>query len=282
MPSAATHNTRCPKRRAGELTSGPATPPPLPRSQCGVFSAGTLSSDALTPRWPDTCERWQSCHWRVWSLRATLMNMNRIQIAIYPGFDEVDAAGPFEVLSNVTRAHPEVNVELVGVHGPGEIVASHGMRVLCAEKMSDATDLILIPGGGWANGGVRAQYGQGTLADRLRDFHDGGITIASVCTGAMLLGQAGILSGRPATTHHSAFDYLAEQGAIVDRHARVVDDGDVLTCGGVTSGLDLAFHLVEREWGAELAGHIATAMEYERRGPVRTPSSATTTTADRR
>jgi transcriptional regulator GlxA family with amidase domain len=208
------------------------------------------------------------------------MNMNRIEIAIYPGFDEVDAAGPFEVLSNVTRAHPEVEVELVAAHAPGEIVASHGMRVLCAEEMSKSANLIVIPGGGWTRGGVRAQHEQGNLADRLRQLYDGGIAMASVCTGGILLGQAGILDGRPATTHHTAFDHLAEQGAVVDRQARVVDDGDVLTCGGVTAGLDLAFHLVEREWGAELAGHIAMLMEYERRGPVRISSSATTERPD--
>ncbi len=89
--------------------------------------------------------------------------------------------------------------------------------------------------------------------------------MASVCTGAMLLARAGITDGRPATTHAAAFDHLAADGARVDREARVVDDGDLLTCGGVTSGLDLAFHLVEREWGGELADGIARLMEHERR-----------------
>ena len=74
---------------------------------------------------------------------------------------------------------------------------------------------------------------------------------------------------RPATTHRAALDHLAADGVDVDRDARVVDDGDLLTCGGVTSGLDLALHLVEREWGAELAAGIATLMEHERRGPIR-------------
>jgi transcriptional regulator GlxA family with amidase domain len=205
-----------------------------------------------------------------------MRNMNRIEIAIYPGFDEVDAVGPFEVLSNVTQAHPELDVELVGAHGPGEIVAGHGMRVVCAEGMSDAADLIVVPGGGWVRGGgVREQYEQGTLADRLRGLHNDGVAMASVCTGGILLAQAGILDGRPATTHNAALDHLAEMGAHVDRQARVVDDGDVLTCGGVTSGLDLAFHLIEREWGPELAEQIATLMEHQRRGPVRISSSPT-------
>ena len=190
----------------------------------------------------------------------------RIEIAVYPDFDEVDAIGPFEVLANVRHAHPEVEVELVGAHGPGEIVAGHGLRMTCVEGMSEAADLIVVPGGGWIRGGgVRAQYEDGTLATRLRELHDGGTTMASVCTGGILLAQAGILDGRPATTHKAALDHLAEMGADVDREARVVDDGDVITAGGVTSGFDLAFHLVERYWDAELAGTIAELMEYDRR-----------------
>ena len=194
----------------------------------------------------------------------------RIEIPVFDGFDEVDAIGPFEVLANVKHAHPDVEVELVGAHGPGEIVAGHGLRMTCAEGLSDRADVVIVPGGGWVRGGgVRQQYEEGTLAARLKELHDGGITMASVCTGGILLAQAGILDGRPATTHRAALDHLEEMGADVDYEARVVDDGDVITCGGVTSGFDLALHLVEREWGAELAGSIATLMEIERR-PART------------
>ncbi len=191
----------------------------------------------------------------------------RIEIAVFEDFDEVDAIGPFEVLSNVSVMHPEVEVELVGAHGPGEIVAGHGMRLVCAEGMSERADLMVVPGGGWVRGGgVRAQYEDGTLAERLRELHDGGMMMASVCTGGILLAQAGILAGRRCTTHGAALDHLASMThADVDREARVVDDGDVLTCGGVTSGFDLAFHLVDRYWGEELADSIATLMEYERR-----------------
>ncbi len=197
----------------------------------------------------------------------------RIEIPVYADFDEVDAIGPFEVLANVKAAHPEVEVELVGAHGPGEIVAGHGLHMTCAEGLSDRADLVIVPGGGWVRGGgVREQYEDGRLATRLRELHDGGVTMASVCTGGVLLAQAGILKGRPATSHRNALDFLAESGAEVDREARVVDDGDVITAGGVTSGFDLAFHLVERYWDAELAGTIATLMEYE-------PTSARTTGA---
>jgi transcriptional regulator GlxA family with amidase domain len=197
----------------------------------------------------------------------------RIEIPLFDGFDEVDAVAPYEVLANAAYAVDDLEVALVGAHGPGEVVASHGMRLVCDAGLGDAADLVLVPGGGWVRGGgVRDEYADGRLAERLRALHDGGTAMASVCTGALLLAQAGITARRPATTHRAALDDLAARGADVDREARVVDDGDLLTCGGVTSGLDLALHLVEREWGAELAGRIATLMEHEPVGPVRVTS----------
>ena len=93
-------------------------------------------------------------------------------------------------------------------------------------------------------------------------------TVATVCTGGMIAAAAGLVAGRPAVTHHSALRDLEAAGAEVVR-ARVVDDGDLVTAGGVTSGLDLALRLVERHFGAELADAIADELEYERRGDVR-------------
>jgi transcriptional regulator GlxA family with amidase domain len=189
----------------------------------------------------------------------------RIEIPLYDGFDEVDAIAPFEALRN-----GGLDAVLVGAHGPGEIVASHGARLLVDAALSDAADLVLVPGGGWLRGGgVRDEYDRGDLPARLRALHDGGTAMASVCTGAMLLAKAGITDGRPATTHRAALDDLEATGALVDREARVVDDGDLLTCGGVTSGLDLALYVVERERGADVAGKVARLMEHEPVGPVR-------------
>jgi transcriptional regulator GlxA family with amidase domain len=85
----------------------------------------------------------------------------------------------------------------------------------------------------------------------------------------MILAEAGILDGRPAVTHHEAMADLRASGVeAVD--ARVVDDGDVVTSGGITSGLDCALWLVEREYGADVAEAVATAMEYERGGEIHT------------
>ncbi len=214
----------------------------------------------------------------------------RIEIPLFTGFDDVDAIGPYEILSNASLTVDDLEVALVGAHEAGVVHSSHDARVLVDDVLSDRADLVIVPGGGW-NGlrhygfevddaaearasGVRREHEDGRLAARIAELHAGGATVASVCTGALLLAQAGVLDGRPATTHRGNLDQLETMGPRVDREARVVDDGDVLTCGGVTSGLDLALHIVEREWGETLAARIATLMEHERRGPVRVASPA--------
>jgi transcriptional regulator GlxA family with amidase domain len=84
----------------------------------------------------------------------------------------------------------------------------------------------------------------------------------------MIVAAAGLLAGRPAVTHHAALAELAESGALVRADARVVDDGDLLTAGGVTSAIDLALHLVRRERGEETATAAARRIEHEPRGSV--------------
>ncbi|MUV59739.1 hypothetical protein GJ634_02810 [Halobacterium sp. CBA1126] len=110
--------------------------------------------------------------------------------------------------------------------------------------------------------GAWAEVQDGTLPERLATLYDAGATVATVCTGALIAAEGGLLEGRPATTHESAKDDLREYGVDV-RDDRFVDDGDVLTAGGVTSGIDLALHLVEREWSADIARTVAEEIEYE-------------------
>ncbi|HEV2812855.1 MAG TPA: DJ-1/PfpI family protein [Solirubrobacteraceae bacterium] len=190
----------------------------------------------------------------------------RIEIVLYDGFDELDAIGPFEVLRNAQTVVEDLDVVLVGAQGAGEVTASHGLRVAVDGGLTGGADLVLVPGGGWndrAPQGARAEAERGELPRRLVELHDGGARVGSVCTGGMLLAAAGLTKGRPATTHHGALDDLRASGAeVID--ARVVDDGDVITAGGVTSGIDLALYLVEREWGERLADGIAREMEFER------------------
>ena len=194
----------------------------------------------------------------------------RCEVLLYDGFDELDALAPWEVLSDVARARDDVDAALVTLDGDAQVRASHGALITPHRALSEQVDLLVVPGGGWndrSRSGAWSEVERGVLPDAIRARHDGGAVVASVCTGAMLLAAAGLLAGRPAITHHSAIDDLKAAGAEVTR-ARVVDDGDVLTAGGVTSGLDLVLHLVERFFGAPLALIAERELEYERRGTV--------------
>jgi transcriptional regulator GlxA family with amidase domain len=190
----------------------------------------------------------------------------QIEILLYDGFDELDGLGPYEVLRNATAFGADIQVELVGARGAGTITASHGARIVVDRGPSDACDLVIVPGGGWHardKPGAWAEAQRGAVPATLAAMHERGTKVASVCTGAMLLAAAGLTTGRPATTHHGAIDDLRDSGAeIVD--ARVVDDGDILTAGGVTSGLDLALWVVEQAAGPEVAERVAQEIEYDR------------------
>ena len=196
-----------------------------------------------------------------------------VQILIYDGFDELDAIGPYEILHGAG-----FQTELTTLEPTERITASHGTQITPQATLADRPDLLLVPGGGWVRGeptlGTRAEYERGAIPAAIAERHAAGSRVASVCTGAMLLAKAGILDGRPATTHWGAMDDLRAHGVDVHPEARVVDDGDVLTCGGVTSGLDLALHIVERELGPEAATFAARLLEHDRRGEVFAPSGA--------
>ncbi len=189
------------------------------------------------------------------------------EIVLFDGFDELDAVGPYEVLRNGARAGASLETRLVTLEEADLVRASHDLRIE-PEGTLGRPDLLVVPGGGWTtDGGVRAAVEDGALPEAVRERSEDGATIASVCTGAMVLSAAGILEGRSAATHPVARDDLAATAAtVIDE--RVVDDGDVVTAGGVTSGIDLALWLLEREFGAEIAGEVAAEMAHERRGDV--------------
>jgi len=195
-----------------------------------------------------------------------------IAIVVYDGFDELDAVGPYEVFENAAAAGADCTVSLRTMEPAERVTASHDLRVEPDGVLADADpDLLVVPGGGWNDRSVAGAWTEaerGTIPEAVADLHEAGTTVAGVCTGGMLLARAGVLDGRLAVTHGGAMDDLRETDAEVVE-ARVVDDGDVLTAGGVTSGLDLACYLVEREFGEAVAERVQTEMEYEPRGTVR-------------
>jgi len=165
-----------------------------------------------------------------------------IDIVTYDGLDEMDALGPLEVLRSASR-HADI-----GVFAPGQ------------------AEVLIVPGGGWAARAEQGAWGEvarSELLPLLQHARETTRILAGVCTGTMLLAHAKLVGSRRANTHHSAWDDLAATGATVVKE-RVVDDGDLVTSGGVTSGIDLALWLLEREFSQELAERMATRMEYDR------------------
>ena len=194
----------------------------------------------------------------------------RIAIILFDGFDELDAIAPYEVFRHAARLGADIDVELVTLGDVGEVTASGGLRVRPHGRLEGAPDIVVVPGGGWNDHGSQgawAEVQRGQLTRVLGELHEAGTSIATVCTGGMVAAAAGLTSGRPGTTHHTALEELRASGAhVID--ARVVDDGDLIMAGGVTSGIDLALWLVEREVGGRIAAAVAEEMEYPRNGVI--------------
>jgi transcriptional regulator GlxA family with amidase domain len=189
----------------------------------------------------------------------------RVEVLLYDGFDELDGVGPYEVFRTAAAFGGSVDARTVGLDGVEEVTASHGLRVGVDGDLGEP-DALVVPGGGWNAGddrpGARREAERGVVPEAIRTQYEAGATVAAVCTGGMLLAEAGLLDGRPAVTHAGALnDLRATRAEVVD--ARVVDDGDVVTAGGITSGLDLALHLVGRWCGREVAERVATELEYD-------------------
>lgn len=176
--------------------------------------------------------------------------MVSIAIVVFDGVDELDFVAPLEILKAAS-----LEVTLVCEGAPRQVVAGHGLTFVVDAPLPERCDWLVVPGGRWlrpGGPGARTEIERGVLPAAIARLRAGGASIASICTGAMLLSAAGVTRGRRATTHAVAKEALAAEGAVlVD--ARVVDDGDLVTAGGVTSGIDLALHLVRRLCGDQAA-----------------------------
>jgi transcriptional regulator GlxA family with amidase domain len=187
-----------------------------------------------------------------------------IEILFYDGFDDLDVFGPFEVLTGAGIA-----TRLVTVEPRAEVVSAGGARIV-PHAVLGSPDLVLVPGGNWgsrAPHGAWAEAQRGAIGAALRARLESGRPIGAICTGAMILAHEGLLRGRRAITHHGAIAELEAYGADVQHGERFVDDGDIVTAGGVTSGIDLALWLVERERGPAAAAAEAEEIEWGSRAP---------------
>ncbi|WP_328666761.1 DJ-1/PfpI family protein [Streptomyces sp. NBC_00322] len=202
------------------------------------------------------------------------------QIVLFDGFDPLDVIAPYEVLTaGGMVAGGELTVELVSAEGAREVPSGMGMLSLRAVGVLDPerADLVLVPG---AAGRISDDGGEDTvpaiLGRSLNTPLPGllkaaverpELVMSTVCGGSMLLAMAGLIADRRATTHHMGLDALAGAG-VHAVEARVVDDGDLVTGAGVTSGLDLALYLLERELGPRIAHEVERLFSHERRGTV--------------
>jgi transcriptional regulator GlxA family with amidase domain len=199
------------------------------------------------------------------------------QIVLFDGFDPLDVIAPYEVLgAGGLTADGALEVELVSAEGAREVPSGIGPLSLraTARLEPDRADLVVVPGAaGRPTGGDSIPAILGRTLDTelpvlLKEALDrSGSTVATVCGGSLVLAMAGLIKGRPATTHHSGLDALAATG-VVAIEARVVDDGDLVTGAGVTSGLDLGLYLLERELGPQIAHTVEKLFAHERRGTV--------------
>jgi transcriptional regulator GlxA family with amidase domain len=191
----------------------------------------------------------------------------RIAIAVFDGAEELDFVGPWEVLTAWRLLYPDdVEVVLVG-EKRGAVTCAKGLRVLPDESWDAAGDfdVLVYPGGR----GTRAQLGDERIRARLRGLKEAGALMTSVCTGALVYADAGLLDGKPATTYWSAFDELLPLGQEITPRpdARFVDAGDVITAAGVSAGIDMALHLVGRLGSPNKAREVRRYIEYEPEPP---------------
>ncbi len=201
------------------------------------------------------------------------------QIVLFDGFDPLDVIAPYEVLgAGGLAADGALEVELVSAEGAREVPSGIGPLSLraTARLEPDRADLVVVPGAAGRPTGdgadsIPAILGRTLDTDLpalLKEALDrSGSTVATVCGGSLVLAMAGLIKGRPATTHHSGLDALAAAG-VVAIEARVVDDGDLVTGAGVTSGLDLGLYLLDRELGPQIAHTVEKLFAHERRGTV--------------
>ena len=188
---------------------------------------------------------------------ATLVK--RIAFLAFPGMTLLDLVGAYDALRRVAPMgiDPEVTCRIVGTKQT--IEDDSGTTLVPDGVYEDLKqfDLLYVPGG---QGTRRLRHDE-----RFREYlkpWPGSRPLVSVCTGALLLGAAGHLRGKRATTHHLALDLLEPLCKEVVSDQRIVADGQVVTAAGVASSLDLGLYLVERLWGEEARQRVAAVMEY--------------------
>lgn len=192
--------------------------------------------------------------------------MTTITFVLFPGVTQLDMTGPAQVLSRLPGA-----TTLVAAASRDPVMTDSGFAIVPTTTFAEAppADIICVPGGH----GVADALADRATIDFIARQAAGAKWVTSVCTGAFLLGRAGLLEGKRATTHWAYAHLLPRVGAV---HApgRVVEDGHTITAGGVTAGIDFALTLIAREAGESTAEAIQLALEYDPHPPFDSGSPA--------
>ena len=194
---------------------------------------------------------------------------HQIGVLVFDGVEELDAVGPWEVLSHWTQEHPEDGWDAFCLSPDGASVVGAKTLVLGAHhSIEDAPDLdvLIHPGGP----GTRPMLHDPAHLAWVRQQRATVALMTSVCTGSLVYAAAGLLVGRRATTHWASLNLLSELDptVITDVDARFVDDGDLVTSAGVSAGIDMALHLVARLASVERAREVRRDIQYNPMPPM--------------
>ncbi len=192
-----------------------------------------------------------------------------IGIFLFDGVEELDAVGPWEVLAYWTHQYPQDGYRVQTYATGGEVVrCAKGMRILPDADTSDmpALEVFVHPGGQ----GTRPLLSDSLHLQWVRRIRETTPLMTSVCTGSLVYAAAGLLDSRPATTYWESVELLAELDSSirVEDTERFVDDGEVITSAGVSAGIDMALHLVQRLAGAARAREVRKGIQYDPAPPV--------------
>lgn len=192
-----------------------------------------------------------------------------IAIYVFDGAEELDWAGPWEVLTAWSDAFPDDDVTVFTVaDSEAPVRCAKGLRVLAdhTRESAPAFDVLVYPGGR----GTRAHVDDEERLSWARQLADAGVLMTSVCTGSLVYAAAGLLDGGPATTHWGSLDRLAHFGSDIEVRPddRFVDRGEIITAAGVSAGIDMALHLVMRRSSRATAEHVRRYIQYDPQPPV--------------
>jgi transcriptional regulator GlxA family with amidase domain len=195
--------------------------------------------------------------------------VTRIGIGLFEGAEELDWAGPWEVLAAWSHQWPDDEIDVFTIaRSRDPVTCAKGLRVLPDHSWESAPprDVLVYPGGR----GTRRELKDEVVLRWLRDERQRGTLMTSVCTGALVYAAAGLLRDRPATTYWSELGLLGELDPSIDVRAddRFVDSGEIVTAAGVSAGIDMALHLVARLHSVERAKQVRRYIQYDPAPPV--------------